>query len=995
MAQLSSGSAVTLGIDIQSGQPVLLEQKQRLRGFYGIGIPGSGKTTLAINMILQDIRQGMGVCSIDIHGDATNAILARIPLNRVNDVILFNPFDENYAPGLNPYQCRNLKDSKERSRTVSYVMQIFAKLFTRSGDFSETPQMAQVLRNTAYTLLDNPGMTMAEIPLLLNNEDARTRLVGNVTNAQVRGFWEHVYDRMKPQEQREYTSSTVNKLDTFLINEITSLIVGQSTTTLDFRQIMDNGKILLVQLDAELVDVTKLLGSIIVGQLLNAALSRKDIPEDQRQQCNLYADEYQNFATPDFAKLLAEARKFGLGTHIFHQNLEQLDEENKGAALLAPNKVFFSVSGKNAEELKYELEPKPEPGNLQYEQIYEPEIIKSTKEVVTWEPPKAEQTYNQVDEELAELQAEFRDFELIKALGLALLHLVFGQKGTNKNLSSLKDIHILCNPDFQDITIATCQKVIPAGSAAIERKTRLPELYKKRSKIEEDQSKLKRNIWKLEAASSWFPTLDFFTDDLWKKPFKKGFDRDMDKLIQQLRECEEEITAELEADRRNDNGYQYIIPATTLTPIEKNIDCLLHADDDFFVRLKGLFLPPHTFTVLKEKEEKEKHENFFDRYIAFLPSMLQLFTHPLPEMEVITATSPRKIPLTKREKTEITKFVQYLKLQIDMLLDRRDEAFVFIPQKGFEFIYPYGSSRDMADAKIYKHPDLEDGTPYFSLHVPDYNPSNGWNEMCAQGRRFYQQRESLDQERYTYLQNHYGYWHIHEHPEIPAFFDAEIHRFSDITFPKQNELQSLEKRHDDLLRCKKITTEEVIEYKALSLNTGEVISPYYIQKYEKELKVSIGFSEGESIGRGKSESHGQSISFSEGNINLYQGVASNDEPFSNARDRNAVELTKQPQFTAMIKIAGTDGSPVERAIKILKLEPELVDSAALQKRIERIREQNIQDGYYRLRDDVEIEIAARQKVLAEPIQKHAKAKTGDEGKLSPEQLKMLKNLQDH
>src|SRR5437588_4660061 len=147
--------ASILGTDIETGQLVTLEQEARQRGLYVIGKTGSGKTTLLVNLILQDVQNGLGVCFFDVHGDAINDILARLPREREHDVILLNPFDEDYAFGLNLFHCENPKDNKERSRTVSYVMQVFAKLFAEGDLAKNAPNMAQTLQNAAFTLIEH------------------------------------------------------------------------------------------------------------------------------------------------------------------------------------------------------------------------------------------------------------------------------------------------------------------------------------------------------------------------------------------------------------------------------------------------------------------------------------------------------------------------------------------------------------------------------------------------------------------------------------------------------------------------------------------------------------------------------------------------------------------------------------------------------------------------------------------------------------------------
>ncbi len=199
---------------------------------------------------------------------------------------------------------------------------------------------------------------MAEIPLLLTDEAYRQRLLRNVTNLQVQQFWRQ-YTAFRPQEQLDRAESTLNKVDEFLSQTILRNVFGQAHTTLDFRQVMDEGKILLVKLPGRYEDITSLVGSIIIGQLLNAALSRADMPEQKRRQFNLYVDEFQRFSTPDMATLLVEARKYAICSCIAHQFRDQLDQANQGATLNAASMIVFRVSGEDAEELAREFDCTP------------------------------------------------------------------------------------------------------------------------------------------------------------------------------------------------------------------------------------------------------------------------------------------------------------------------------------------------------------------------------------------------------------------------------------------------------------------------------------------------------------------------------------------------------------------------------------------------------------------------------------------------------------
>jgi Type IV secretion-system coupling protein DNA-binding domain len=352
--------AVILGRDEKTSSLVTLSQATRRQGMHIIGSNGTGKSTLIANLIAQDMEQGFGVGLLDPHGDLTRDVLSRVPDNRIEDVILLDLMDSSYPFGLNLFQCPDITNTEKVAVTVGFVMHVFEKVWDVG---TQTPQLAQVLRNVTVTLIENQGMTFTEIPLLLQDETVRAKLIKNVKNNQVRLFWT-IYNNMRASEQLDRVSSILNKVDALLIQPIIANIVGQSQTTIDFRKIMDEGKILLVQLSPQLEDISSLVGAVIMGQLLNAALSRKDIPEEQRRQFNLYADEYQRFATEDFATLLSEARKFGIATTIAYQTLSQLDLTNRGSSLNAATKFVFRVTGDDGKELAREYDHTPPPPQI-------------------------------------------------------------------------------------------------------------------------------------------------------------------------------------------------------------------------------------------------------------------------------------------------------------------------------------------------------------------------------------------------------------------------------------------------------------------------------------------------------------------------------------------------------------------------------------------------------------------------------------------------------
>lgn len=353
---------VLLGTDVQSGLAVGLGLRERQQGTYIIGRPGTGKTTLIEHMVVQDMEAGLGLCVLDPHGDLVDAILARVPPAREHDVILLDAADTDFPFGLNMFECRDLTDRSLVGRVAAQSVEVFEKLW---GDKSWGPQLAQVLRNCAYTMVENPGYTLAEMQLLLADEEFRSRLTANLTLPQARQFWELEYNPLPRREQQQRVSSTLNKVDEFLTPAIYP-IVGFGRTTVDFREAMDDGKILLVKLPVGQLGAgpVGLLGSMIVAQIFNAALSRQELEPAARRQFNLFADEYHRFATPTFAELLAEARKYGVATTLAHQFRDQLDDANRGATLTAGNLIVFAVSGEDAEELAKQFDRTPPPPDI-------------------------------------------------------------------------------------------------------------------------------------------------------------------------------------------------------------------------------------------------------------------------------------------------------------------------------------------------------------------------------------------------------------------------------------------------------------------------------------------------------------------------------------------------------------------------------------------------------------------------------------------------------
>jgi hypothetical protein len=334
-----------LGTDLTTGKKeVYITQQERRQGFYIVGVNGTGKSVLMANLIKKDLELGHGLCLIEPHNSLTKTALSLVPPHRLKDVILLDVMDSAFPFGLNLFQSDVPGDTNEAAKTANFLMHLFEKVWNVG---TETPRLQQVLRNITRTLLANPGMTFAEIPLLLWDDTARQKLVSNVTTTHTQLFWQQ-YNSKSQRDKDELTASTMNKVDAYLSEPITANIVSQSNTSINFRQIMDSSKILLIQLSPQLEEVSRLLGAAIIGRLLMAAFSRADQLEDDRIQFNLYVDEFQRFATSDWRTFLEEARKFHVPITAAHQSLSQLEESLQTAALGAGTIVSFRVSGTDA-----------------------------------------------------------------------------------------------------------------------------------------------------------------------------------------------------------------------------------------------------------------------------------------------------------------------------------------------------------------------------------------------------------------------------------------------------------------------------------------------------------------------------------------------------------------------------------------------------------------------------------------------------------------------
>jgi hypothetical protein len=332
------GTGTPLGTDIHTGEEVLLPHRPRPHVFI-CGNTGVGKSALSRHLALADIRAGHGVAVIEPHGTLVRDILAGIPESRVQDVLYLDLMDAQAPFGLNLFACPDPTNLVEAAKVSSFLLHLFERVW--GTGLQNAPLVAMVVRHLTATLVEH-GLTLSEAPLLLYDAVVRHRLTATLTNRQSRLFWQD-YERRSQRDRTDLISSTVNKLDA-LLSSLCAPILSQQTTV-PFRHIMDEGKILLVQLSPLVQEASRLIGASILAQLLMASFSRiSDTPEEKRKPFFVYCDEWHHLVTEDAATWIHEARKASVVLHLANQSLEQLPDANRAAALSAGALVVFRVS---------------------------------------------------------------------------------------------------------------------------------------------------------------------------------------------------------------------------------------------------------------------------------------------------------------------------------------------------------------------------------------------------------------------------------------------------------------------------------------------------------------------------------------------------------------------------------------------------------------------------------------------------------------------------
>ncbi|MCD8527116.1 type IV secretion system DNA-binding domain-containing protein [Candidatus Woesebacteria bacterium] len=327
-----------------------IKREDRRRHMYAIGKSGTGKSTLLANMIINDLKHGEGLAVVDPHGDLIDTVLNYIPKSRINDVIVLDPADPEAVVQINLFEAGS---SVHRELVASGIIGIFQKMY----GYSWGPRLEYILRNTLLTLLHHEAK-LEDILRILNDKKYRDEIAEKTDDKVLRNFWFYEFNRLNEKQRTEAVSPIMNKVGQFVTSPLIRAVVNTRKSSIDIEQIMNEGKILLVNVSQGRLgeDNAALLGAMIITKIQLAAMNRVYLDEEKRRDFYLYIDEFQNFATTSFVKILSEARKYRLNLILANQYIDQIPEEVRTAIFgNAGNMVSFILGASDADHLQKEF----------------------------------------------------------------------------------------------------------------------------------------------------------------------------------------------------------------------------------------------------------------------------------------------------------------------------------------------------------------------------------------------------------------------------------------------------------------------------------------------------------------------------------------------------------------------------------------------------------------------------------------------------------------
>lgn len=348
-----------LGKSVYRGQErdIFMSQDDRRRHMYIIGKTGTGKSEFLKEMIIQDIEAGRGVCAIDPHGEFVEDLLQLMPPERAEDVVYFNPSDLDRPMGMNMMEV----DTEEQQHfVVNSIISLMYKLYDPHKTGIIGPRFEHAIRNAMLTIMQKKGTTFIELVRILTDPKYVDEMLPYVKDPIVRRYWTDQIAQTADFHKSEVLDYIVSKFGKFITNKTMRNIIGQSESSFNMREIMDNQKIFLANLSKGILgeEDAKFLGLILVPKVLTAAMARQNVPMEQRKDFYLYVDEFQNYATEDFAVILSEARKYRLNLIVANQFISQIDEDVKNAVFgNVGTMVSFRLGVPDANFLQHEFSP--------------------------------------------------------------------------------------------------------------------------------------------------------------------------------------------------------------------------------------------------------------------------------------------------------------------------------------------------------------------------------------------------------------------------------------------------------------------------------------------------------------------------------------------------------------------------------------------------------------------------------------------------------------
>lgn len=331
-----------------------IRKQDRLGHLYLIGKTGTGKSTLISNLLHSDLHNNEGCAIIDPHGDLADKILSMVPPERTKDVTYFNPGDSNHTIQFNPLE---IPSEGDKYLVASSFISIMKKMWLSSWG----PRLEHILRHAILTILEFPELgTLLWIPKLLTDKDFRKDIVGKIYDRHLLEFWHNEFEQYSPRFRQEAISPILNKISAFLSNPHIRRIFERPKSNFSIPDIMNDGKIFIANLSKGSIgeDNSSLLGAMLMTSFEQSALARQKIPEDQRRDFYLYADEFPSYTTESFTSILSEARKYKLSLNLAHQHISQLDDKTRGAIFGNVGTIIsFRVGAEDAKYLADEFYP--------------------------------------------------------------------------------------------------------------------------------------------------------------------------------------------------------------------------------------------------------------------------------------------------------------------------------------------------------------------------------------------------------------------------------------------------------------------------------------------------------------------------------------------------------------------------------------------------------------------------------------------------------------